>query len=117
MQTFIVECYWPGMSADGARNTLDRVTRLAAGMSAARSTQPLGCLLVPSDGMALFLFSAPSEDAVRRVGALAEVPFDRIVELVLVGFGTQRAGSLQIPASDLRDRRPSVRRGIPQANF
>jgi hypothetical protein len=99
MQTFIVECYWPRMTADEARNTLDRVKGLAGGMSVARSTQPLGCMLVPSDGMALFLFSAPSEDAVRRVGALAEVPFDRIVESLLVGFGTQRAGAMRIPCT------------------
>jgi hypothetical protein len=36
--------------------------------------------------MALFLFSAPSEDVVRRIGGLAEVPSDRIAESVLVGF-------------------------------
>ena len=38
-------------------------------------------------GMALFLFSAPSEDAVRRLGQLTEIPFDRIVESILLGFG------------------------------
>jgi hypothetical protein len=37
--------------------------------------------------MALFVFSASNEDVLRRVGQLAEIPFDRIVESVLVGFG------------------------------
>jgi hypothetical protein len=36
--------------------------------------------------MALFLLTAPSEDVVKRAGRQAEVPFDRIVESVLVGF-------------------------------
>jgi hypothetical protein len=35
------------------------------------------------------LFAASSEDVVRQVGRLVEVPFDRIVESVLVGFGEQ----------------------------
>lgn len=55
--------------------------------SLAEGVRSFGCILVPSDGLALFLFSAPSEDAVRRLGQLAEIPFDRIVESILVGFG------------------------------
>jgi hypothetical protein len=55
--------------------------------SLAERVRCIGCILVPSDGMALFLFSAPSEDAVRRLGQLTEIPFDRIVESILLGFG------------------------------
>ena len=87
MRTFIVECYWPGMSEEDARNALARIS-----LDSEVTREPslllwLGCVLVPSDGMALFLFRAPSEDEVRRVSLFAEVPFDRIVESVLVGFG------------------------------
>lgn len=89
MHTFVVECYWPGMIEADARNTLDRVLRLGGEAAPGRSLRSLGCILVPSDGMALFLFRAPSEDVVRHFGGVAEVPFDRIVESVLVGFGQQ----------------------------
>jgi hypothetical protein len=89
MQTFIVECFWPAMLEEDARNTLDRVIHLGGGTSPVWSVRSLGCVLVPSDGMALFLFRAPNEDVVRRVGQLADLPFDRIVESVLVGFGQQ----------------------------
>jgi hypothetical protein len=41
---------------------------------------------VPADGMALFLFRAPSEDVVRRIGRQSELPFDRIVQSIHVGF-------------------------------
>lgn len=89
MHAFVVECYWPGIIEQDARNTLDRVSGLVGEASPGRSVQSLGCVLVPSDGMALFLFTASSEDVVRRMGRLAEVPFDRIVESVLVGFCEQ----------------------------
>jgi hypothetical protein len=46
----------------------------------------LGCILVPTDGMALFLFRGPSEDLIRERSTIAEVPFDRIVESIDVGF-------------------------------
>jgi hypothetical protein len=46
----------------------------------------LDCILVPADGMALFLFSASSEDIVRRIGRLSELPFDRIVHSIHIGF-------------------------------
>jgi hypothetical protein len=89
MPTFVVECYWPGMLEEDARNILDRVIQLGGRASPGRSVGSLGCVLVPGDGMALFLLTASSEDIVRRAGQLAEVPFDRIVESVLVGFGQQ----------------------------
>jgi len=89
MRIFVVECYWPGMIEEDVRNTLDRVIHLGGEASPGRSLRSLGCILVPSDGMALFLFHAPSEDAVRRAGRLAEIPFDRIAESVLFGLGPQ----------------------------
>lgn len=86
MRIFVVECYWPGMNEDDVSDTLHRVNRLVGIRSPGRAPRSLGCILVPSEGMALFLFEASSEDAVRRVGRLAEVPFDRIVESALFGF-------------------------------
>ena len=87
MRTFVVECYWPGMLGGDARNILDRVMQLGGEASPGWSVKSLGCVLVPGDGMALFLLTAPSEDIVRRAGQLVEVPFDRIVESFIVGFG------------------------------
>jgi hypothetical protein len=89
MRTFVVECYWPGMLEEDARNILDRVIQPGGKASPGRSVWFLGCVLVPGDGMALFLLTAPSEDVVRRAGRQAEVPFDRIAESVLIGFGQQ----------------------------
>ena len=76
----MVECYWPGIEQD-AGAALERVSRLTG-----RSVVTLGCIMVPADGLALFLFRAPSEASVRLVSQLADVPFDRVVESINVGL-------------------------------
>jgi hypothetical protein len=87
MQTFMVECYWPGTIDDKAPETVKRAVQLAGEAVPGTAVRCLGCIVVPADGMALFLFAASNEDIVKGVGRLAEVPFDRIVESVFVGFG------------------------------
>jgi hypothetical protein len=89
MRTFVVECYWPGMIELEARATLDRVVRLGGEALPGQSVRLLGCIVLPTDGMALFLFNAPSEAVLKHIGGLAELPFDRVVESVLVGFDQQ----------------------------
>jgi hypothetical protein len=86
MQTFVVECYWPELIEQEARDTLERIACLSAEASPGRAVRSLGCILIPSDGLALFLFSASDVDAVRHMRLLSEVPFDRIVESVHIGF-------------------------------
>jgi hypothetical protein len=44
----------------------------------------IGCILVPCDGLALFLFEGPSSAAVHNQSTRAGVPFDRIVEAVQI---------------------------------
>jgi hypothetical protein len=51
--------------------------------------QPLGCILLPSDGMVLFLFRAPNVRRVKDQSWLSEVPFDRIVESIQIGLHHQ----------------------------
>lgn len=86
MQTFMVECYWPGTIEETAAEDLNRVVHLAAAAAPGTVVQFLGCILVPADGMALLLFRASSEDIVRRIGRLSELPFDRIVDSIHIGF-------------------------------
>jgi hypothetical protein len=86
MQTFMVECYWPGTIEETAAEDLNRLVSLAAAAAPGTLVRFLGCILVPADGMALLLFRASSEDIVRRIGRLSELPFDRIVESLHIGF-------------------------------
>jgi hypothetical protein len=70
------------------RATFGRIASAARRQSTAKA-QPLGCILVPSDGMVLFLFRAPNEDFVKDQSRLSEVPFDRVVESIQIGLDHQ----------------------------
>ncbi len=78
-RTFVVECYWPGLIEERVRRTVERVVHLTRGGASESEIRSLGCILLPSDGMALFLFRARGEADVKDISRLAEVPFDRIV--------------------------------------
>jgi hypothetical protein len=86
--TYVVECYWPEITEELVRATLGRI-RSAARRHPTEGAQPLGCILVPSDGMVLFLFRAPNEGWVKDQSTLSEVPFDRIVESIQIGLDHQ----------------------------
>jgi hypothetical protein len=84
----VVECYWPEITEELVRATFGRIVSAARHRSTAEA-QPLGCILVPSDGMVLFLFRAPNEGWVKDQSWLSQVPFDRIVESVQIGLDHQ----------------------------
>ena len=93
----MVECYWPGITEGQVREILER-SRLAGRLSSQAGVQPLGSLLVPSDGMVIFLFEGTSPAAIREAAALAEVPFDRIVEFqhIMAGGSPSKCSSSEM---------------------
>jgi hypothetical protein len=74
MPTFVVECYWPGMLEEDARTILDRVIQFAGEASPGRSVGSLGCVLVPGDGMALFLLTAPASSSLSLSDSASSPP-------------------------------------------
>ena len=85
MATFVVECYWPGITEDEVREALARIARAPVGTTTAGDpVRSMGCILVHSDGLALFLFEGPSAAMVHDRGTWAEVPFDRVMEAVRI---------------------------------
>jgi hypothetical protein len=85
MPTFIVECYWPRITHAQAKHALCSTGRTDATATRA-PTKALGCILVPSDGMAIFLFESPSSVELLDAARNTELPFDRIVESIPIGF-------------------------------
>jgi hypothetical protein len=71
--------------------TFGRIASAARGDSTSQRVQLLGCILMPSDGMALFLFRAPNEGSVKDQSCLSDVPFDRIVESIQIGLQHQES--------------------------
>jgi hypothetical protein len=90
----VVECFWPDMTEALAVEALRRIASASATGSRADAVLPLGCILMPSDGLALFLFSGRLE-AVRTVSRDAELPFDRVVESVPIFLPLAAASSGQ----------------------
>lgn len=93
----MVECYWPGITEGQVRAILER-SGLAGRLSSQAGVQPLGSLLVPSDGMVIFLFEGTSPAAILEAAALAEVPFDRIVEFqhIMAGGSPSKCSSSEM---------------------
>ncbi len=85
MPTFIVECYWPRITHAQAK-PLCSTGRTENATATRAPTRALGCILVPSDGMAIFLFESPSSVELLDAARKTELPFDRIVESIPIGF-------------------------------
>lgn len=78
--TYLVEHYWPGITADAFRAASQRVRTTAEIMSHAGT--PVHCLhsiMVPVDESAICMIDAPSRESIEQLYARAGVRFDRIV--------------------------------------
>ena len=93
--TYVVECYWPDISEHQAKAALAGIARSQDAVGPTDRVWPLGCILVPSDGLALFLIAGPSADVIREVGELIQLPFDRIVESISIAAVTTPAVCVQ----------------------
>jgi hypothetical protein len=80
-RTYLVECYWPGVSEAQVVETIMRSSEPGAD----DAVRHLDSVLIPADEIVLSVFEGPSAEAVlaatRRAGMLSE----RVVESVRVG--------------------------------
>ena len=76
-QAFLVEHYWPGVTAEVFR---DAAGRLSAEAGAMDGITFLHSTLVPADESAFCVFSARSQTLVEEAYRRADVPFERIVD-------------------------------------
>jgi hypothetical protein len=82
-QTYLVEHYRPGTSADNLRRTVGEVRSAAAGMTRdGRALRYVRSTIVPCDEAFLATFEATSEGLVRETYASAGIPFDRITRVI-----------------------------------
>jgi hypothetical protein len=107
MPTFIVECYWPAITEEQVRQAMALLGRARNAAGTQGSIGRLGCILLPSDGMAIFLFRAPSALHLSETAHQVGLPFDRIVESIHVGLGEAR--------EELLEGGPTTQRGMRYA--
>jgi hypothetical protein len=83
LQSYLVEHYRPGFTAERLQEWAARVRATSAGM--AREGEPvryLGSTVVPDDESLLCLLEAPTDEHVRAVYARAGVPFERLTAVI-----------------------------------
>jgi len=89
LRGYLVECYWPGVSAEKLAAAVERAEQAADELrSQGRSLRFLGSILVPADEIVFCLFDGEEAD-VRAVSEKAGVPFERILESLRIGGGVQ----------------------------
>jgi hypothetical protein len=90
-RTFLVEHYWPGVTAQQFGDAAERVRASAEQLAASgERIRYLHSTLVPEDEAAYCVFEAASEDLVEQAYARAEVRFERMraaVETVAASRG------------------------------
>jgi hypothetical protein len=80
---FLAELYLPRTSVGAVAHARDRAKDATAGLSAeGTSVRLLRTIFVPTDEMCLFLFEAPSAEAVRETALRAALSFEHIAEAV-----------------------------------
>lgn len=92
LATFLVERYWPGVDEEamqaGEGRLLSAVERLRTEGVEIRYVRSL---LVPGDGVVFSVFAGRSAADVAAANRQAEVPFDRIVDVVEIGQAQRAA--------------------------
>ena len=85
LRGYLVECYWPGVSAEKLAAAVERAEQAADELrSQGRSLRFLGSILVPADEIVFCLFDGEETD-VRTVSQKAGLPFERILESLRIG--------------------------------
>ena len=93
IQTFLLECFWPGVNEEQTAAVAQRARRAAHELSReGRRVRYLGSQLVPGDEVVFFEVEAESQDVASEVGQRAGLPFERVVASVRVPASRTRQG-------------------------
>lgn len=77
---FVAECFWPGAAQSDVVAAAERVRRSAAEeASEVNRVELVDTIYMPDDEVVLFVFEAPSADAVREVAERAQIGHERVV--------------------------------------
>lgn len=83
MTEFLAELYLPRTAAEAVDDARDRATTAAAELGAEGTSVHLDrTIFVPAEELCLFLFEAPSIEAVRETARRAALSFEHIAEAV-----------------------------------
>lgn len=91
LRRYLVEVYWSGVTEPQVVQTMRRVHQAAQDLIGEGSEiSCLSAFFIPDDEVAFCLFDAASIETVDEACRLAELPFDRILQVVQID--TSRGG-------------------------
>jgi hypothetical protein len=77
--TFLVECFWPGVTLDAVESASRRARDGAAALRVeGASVRFLGSWFVPADEVVFFQYAASSDQEVVRASRDADLPVNRV---------------------------------------
>jgi hypothetical protein len=83
VKAFMAECFWPGVTEQQVVEAGTRARQAArSAHSSGGRAHYLGAILVPADEIALCLLEAPSIEAALDVNRRAELPSERVIEIM-----------------------------------
>jgi hypothetical protein len=86
--SYLVECYVPGIRQADVESAAGRVAAASADLrDDGMSIEYGGAILVPGDEVVLHLFNSRSEEVVRQASERAALPFERILATVAFDGG------------------------------
>jgi hypothetical protein len=92
-RTFLLECFWPGVTEATITEAGERARRAAHELGKEGHTaRYLGSQLVAGDEVVFFEVEADSESTVLALGELAGIPYERVVGAVRVPANRTRKG-------------------------
>jgi hypothetical protein len=101
--TYVVECFWPGVSEADVHALDERAEAAAAALAGdAARVEYLGSILVRDDEVVLCLFEG-SPEAVRLAAERAAIPFERLLEASDSTHPAGRRGRPPQPTSSRRN--------------
>jgi len=90
-QTYIVECYCPGVTEDAVAESAARAGAAALDLQAQGSViEFLGSVLVPADEVTFWRFASDTRHAVEEASDRAGLAYDRVIECVEVPADPRR---------------------------
>ena len=92
MQTYLVECYWPGVSEPQLVDAIARTGREGETVTD-EGVRLVESILIPTDEIVLCVFEGSSAGAVRAAAQRAGLPAERVVESVRVSPRSERPSS------------------------
>lgn len=85
MRTYLVECYWPGVTIELFLEALDRSRRVREQMNAEGTPiRNIISILIPDEEVVFSVCEGPSAASVRQLTQSALIPVSRIVEAMAI---------------------------------